>query len=471
MRILFSKLKLWWKRQRTLAKAGMIIGVIVILLIALGGKKEEAVIETAVRQDLVRTVAASGTVVSTTDLALSFQKTDLVRSVNVAVGQRVYKGQILATLSNASEAAAVQSARGSLLAAEARYAKAQQGASGEEIRVAEVALANARRTLFSDDLVAEDDAGSATGAPVITGTYNGSSEGQYVIEFDRSINDVRYSGLESGRISVGTNPVPLGTKGLLIAFPATSTRGIGDEWFIKIPNKDGANYTTNLNAYNDALANLELKKNVAPTDLDVARADIESARGSLASAQAEFEKTVIRAPADGTITKVDLKLGELAETFEPVITLQDVGNLYVEASVNESSISNVALGQPVSITYDALGKAMVFASTISSIDLGATVTDNIVNYKVKAVVPDPSLVRSGMTANLSIQTAFAPGVIVVPERVIAEQDGQKTTKLLVDERKGTTRTVAVSTGLRGDGGLVEITAGLSEGDRVVFTAE
>jgi RND family efflux transporter MFP subunit len=286
------------------------------------------------------------------------------------------------------------------------------------------------------------------------------------------MNEITFGGIEQGRMSVSTTPKALGTKGLLIAFPEGAARSIGTQWSIEIPNKNGDSYIQNLNAYNEASAALALKKTVAPSDVDVSQADVVSAQASLASAQAAFEKTVIRAPSDGTVTKIDVKLGQLAEAFSPVISIQDVGNLYIEANVNESNISHVVVGQPVSVTYDALGRDKVFMTTVSSVDLGATVVDGIVNYKVKAVVPDTTNIRSGMTANLSIQTAFVPNSVVIPERVITvSKEGVQSVEVLVDERKGRTENRTVTTGLVGDGGLVEITSGLSEGERALFSAK
>jgi len=467
-------LRTWWKRQRTLAKFGMIAGVAVVLFVVLGkGGDTSMVIETVKRQDLVRSVAATGTVVSTTDLALSFQESNLVKSVNVSVGSRVRRGQVLATLSNASEAAAVASARGSLLAAEARYDKVVEGEDDEEIQRAEVDVENARRVLYSDDLVADPASNNFDDvAPVITGVYNGQTPGQYQLSIDRSINEIQYSGLEFGRLAISELPKPLGVRGLYLEFPDDGGYTIGSQWNIKIPNTSGENYAKNLNSFKAAEAALASKKATARSaDIDIALADIASAKGSLASAQAEFEKTVIRAPADGTVTKVDLKLGELAETFAPVITLQDVSNLYIEANINESNISNIALGQPVSITYDAFGKGTVSTSTVTSIDLGATVVDGIVNYEVKAIIPDATNIRSGMTANISIQTAFAPNVLVIPDRVIVEKDRQKTVQVLVDERRQKTESRVITTGLRGDGGLIEVVSGLSDGEKVVFVSK
>ncbi len=467
----FGKAYRWWIARRLRVKLAIFaVLAVLVLLILKNGNSTQPIIETVKRQDLVRSVAATGSVVSTTDLALSFQESNLVRSISVKVGQKVHKGQVLATLSNASEAASVEKARGEVLAAQARYQKVLDGESGEVIRQAEVAVENAKRKLLSDDLVAEpDDSDQTSTPPTITGSYSATTEGSYSIYFsDLLLNHFSFKGIENGQGDVDQLSRPLGTKGLRIAFEG-GDYNYSDKWSVKIPNTSGAHYVTNLNTYKDAVAALNaIKASARNADLDAARADVVSAQGVLAAAQAEFETTVIRAPSNGTITKIDLTLGELAEKFSPVITLQDVSNLYIEASVNESNISNIAIGQPVSITYDAFGKEVVTTSTVTSIDIGATVVDGIVNYKIKVAVPDPTGIRSGMTANLTIQTASAPQVLVIPDRVIEEKSGTKTVEVLIDARKGSTETRAITTGLRGDGGLVEVTGGLSEGEQVVF---
>jgi multidrug efflux pump subunit AcrA (membrane-fusion protein) len=457
----------WWGRRRLRTKLGIILLVVIALMVVLGNRKSEPVIETVTKQDLARTVSATGTVVSTTDLSLSFQQNGTVSSVRVAVGDKVVKGQVLATLSAGDEYASLTSAQGALLAAQARERKVSEGSSDEAVRKVTIALENARRTLYSEDLVAryEDNTTDAARDPRIAGVYRGTTEGTYRVSFESSVNQVRYSGLEQGTVTVSKAPVPLGTKGLTIAFPANKSQySVGDSWEIDIPNTSGASYAANLNAYRTAEAELEeVKANARSADVDVAHADVVSAQGGVQAAQAAVEKTIVRAPASGTVTKVDIKLGDLAESFDPVITVQDIEHLYIEADVNESDVSNIQVDQPITITYDAFGKSTSYSAAVTSIDLAPTVVDGIVNYKLNAQIERSDTIRPGMTANLSIQTAFVPNVLVIPERVI--KDGNTVT---VIDAEGNEEIRTVTLGLRGDGGLVEVTSGLSEGEQVLF---
>jgi RND family efflux transporter MFP subunit len=470
----WKKFRAWWGRQRLLVRLGIIIAIIIVAFMAFGKGKAAPTIETVLRQDLVRTVSATGAVTSTTDLALSFQQNGMIADVRVEVGDTVVKGQILATLSAGDERASVTSAQGALLAAQAREKKVVEGSSDTEVQKATVALENARRALYSEGLVAQSDDNLAASDrdPIITGVYRSVEEGSYRIYFESSTNEVRYSGLERGAVTVSKTPMPLGTRGLMVSFPENrSTYSIGDSWRVLIPNTSAAAYTANLNEYRSAEAELEsVKAKARSADVDIAHADVVSAQGQVQAAQAALEKTIIRAPAGGTVTKVDINPGDLAESFESVITVQDIGHLYIEADVNESDVSHIAVGQPISITYDAFGKATIYQATVSSIDLAPTVVDGIVNYKLKAQIADATNVRPGMTANLSVQTAFMPDVLVIPDRTITEKDGVQTVEVLVDERDQTTETRTITTGLHGDGGLVEVTSGLSVGERLIFTA-
>ena len=491
----FTTLGAWWKARSTRAKVGIIavIAVAVIILARMGGDDGLNTVETVKRGDVVRTVNASGTVVSSTDLALSFEGSKVVDSVKVRVGDNVKKGQILATMKSGTERAAYTSARGSYLAAQARYKKVLDGNSNEEIALAQTNLdttkkvqeglvAQARRKLFSSDLVAESQDGNSN-QPVVTGVYNGVAEGEYRLSFKNSTKtEVSFSGIEKGETNVSQFSKSLGKLGLLVSFPLdNSVYSANQRWTITIPNKDGANYSSNLNAYLSAIeardaaiaqreAELSLKRATArPADVDTALADIVIAQAALESANASLERTILRAPADGTITKVSIKVGQVPDSFATAIVLQDVSNLYLEANVNESYVGQLMVGQPVAVTFDAL-PGTIYRGTVSSVDPAATITDNIVNYTVKALLVGSDNILPGMTADMTITTGTINSALTLPGRVIAEDEGKQTVELITDVRRNKTQTREIVTGLRGDGDVIEITSGLVEGDKVLWTA-
>lgn len=472
--------------------------IAIAIIFSVFGKKTAVVrdLYSIKKVDAERTVLSSGKVVSDTDLALSFQSSDIVRSINVKVGDKVKSGKIIASLSNASQQADLVRAQGVLLGAQARYKKALEGNSNADINAARDALdntiktqnrlvENAKQKLYSDNLIAETTRSDmpTTLAPVITGTYLGDSEAKYNLSIYQSTQTLKYTGAEYGNLTLLTLPQSLGKKGLTITFPVTNAYSLNDEWVINIPNKNGVNYTTNLNAYNAAVANRDemiaaakskldvLKTQTRKVDIDAAYADVLVARAGVASSEAALEKTIVRAPASGTITKIDIKLGDLVEANKPVITLQDISNLYVESNVNEADIVGVKIGQPVQITFEAFGKEKKFTGEVSLVNLGATANNSVVNYKIKALLKDSTDVRSGMTADLRIVTSSVKDSIVIPTRYIGTEGGKDYVYVLVDEKKSITRKQDVVKGEVLDGGTVVIVSGLNVGDQIAIVDE
>lgn len=505
---------MWWKarRMRTKILLGALLLLAVFIVVKAGGPQSGTTIETVKRQTLSRTVIASGQVVSSTDLSLGFEVSDVVREIRAVVGTTVKKGDMLVSLNTAEERASVTSARGALLAAEARYKKVLDGSSNEEIALAQVNLKNAerdleqtkktqdvlvenaRRKMFSDGLIAESTTSTTTAnTPIISGTYTGA-EGEYTLSIGSLGGDfVNFAGIETGTTKISTtSSQPLGTKGLFLVFPAGSSSNQGGNWKIKLPNTSSTTYVTNLNAFNQAKENrdslvanasalvdqrtaeLNLKRATArQADVDAALADVVTGQAGVEQAIARLEKKILRAPADGTITKVDVKVGEIVTPQKEVVVLQDVGNLYLEANIGEGSISSVVAGQNVIVSYDAFpGKT--YTATVSSVDPAATQDGSIVNYKIKALISDISMVKPGMTANMAIVTAEVPNVLVLPARVILKDDaGSQYVDRIVETRgrREKTKQVSVTTGVRGDGDIVEITSGLAEGDRILWIAK
>ncbi|MCC7436353.1 efflux RND transporter periplasmic adaptor subunit [Candidatus Nomurabacteria bacterium] len=506
-----GKIKRIWTEASTRRKIFYvaILAIVVLIVTKNGGDEAGSVIETVKRQTVTRTVVASGKVVSSTDLSLGFEVSDVVRSIYVKVGDKVKQGAIIASLNSGEERAAVTSAKGALLSAEARYKKVLDGSSNEEIALAQVNLDNAKkdlettkkvqdtlvasayRKLLSDSLIAESSSTIYTSnTPRISGTYTGA-EGKYIINISSSGGDfINFSGIESGVAKFDTSiSQPLGTKGLSIVFPTGSSTSQGGNWVVNIPNTTSSNYVTNLNAYNQALntkesaissaeslvaqreAELNLKRATArQPDIDSALADVITAEAGVESANARLEKKILRAPADGTITKVDIKAGEISTPQKEVIVLQDISNLYLEANVGEGNISTISLGQTVEVTYDAFPEQK-YSATVSSIDPSATENGTIINYKIKALIEKIEDIRPGMTANMSIVTAEIPDVLVVPGRVIQKDEEGQFVNLVVPSKSRKTKTVrtSVTTGIRGDGDIVEVKTGLSEGQKILWS--
>ncbi len=475
------------------------------------------------KQALQATVLTTGQVVSQTDLSLGFKSSGVVQQIRVKEGDKVKAGGILATLDQKDQLASLTSARGALASAQANYEKVLHGATSEDIEVSRAAVAAAQATLdnaknsyavtVAQQKTAVNNALTAllntsltalalqsydvTATLTISGTYTGTSMGEYRISLSSNgLGGYQYnvSGLETtlGTVQRGLT-VPLGTRGLYMTFGTTGTLSAVDVWSVPVPNALSSSYTTNHNAYQAALqaqtaavvaaensvnaaaaaldqakATLSLKEAVArPEDVAYAQAAVTSAQGQVAAAAASLENTIIRAPADGTITLVDIKVGEQATALQKVLVLQDVGNLHVEANVSEANIASLAPGQSVDFTFDALGPDRHFQGSLQTINPASTVVSGVVNYEVTASLENIPDIKPGMTANMTVLTASIDSALAVPQRAVITRDGRQFVRVIDDQKKKTYHEVEAQTGLQADGGLVEILSGLSEGQEVV----
>jgi HlyD family secretion protein len=485
----------------------LVIGVPIFVKILKGDNPADKIQTVKVeKQDIKSTVLATGQVVSETDLNLSFKTSGIVEQVLVKEGEKVKPGQILARLSQRDQLATLTSARGALAQAQANYNKVLAGASNEDITAMQVALENAKVSLINTKkqqetvvsnaystllntpfqaLASTANVGSAS--VTISGTFIGTEQGVYKISVYNTGSEQKFqiSGLENGDGLVKTIPVPLGTKGLYIQFSGTVYSG--DVWTINIPNTLSSSYVTNYNAYQSAVkakdlaistaesvvasaqANLDLKKAAArPADLQVAEASILSAQGQVQSALASLENQIISAPSGGTITNVDIKIGELATALKTVIVLQDVNSLHVEANVSESSIANLKVGQKVNLTFDALGLDRVFTGEIQTINPGATVVSGITNYKITAGFNEQTeAIKPGMTANIIVLISEQAQAVAVPQRAIVKEAGKNYVRVITDTKTKSFKLVEVGLGMPADGGLVEVVSGLQVGDEIV----
>lgn len=506
---IIGNIKLWSLRKKIIYGVVLVFVIFVVVMI-LKPKDNSANITTEIAKtiNLKQTVLATGQVTSNTDLDLSFFSSGIVRKVLVKVGDEVKAGQILMSLDQGNEYGSLTQARGAVAAAQARYQRILDGASNEEINLAQIALDNAKRdydrqksqqellvkNAYRNLLNSTPEALPSSGisdytAPTISGNYSKDIEGKINISvyYTGSSGTFSVSGVGSGTGTINaTTPQPLGDTGLYIKFPSTTSTNT-TEWSINIPNTKAVDYVTNNNLYSAALktqesvlgtaqavvdqraAELSIKKSAArPADIELAKADILSAEGQLQLASANFEHTILRAPSDGTITKVDVKIGELTQASKNIVTLQDLKSVYLEANINEANVNNIKIGAPVEITFDAYNTDQKFTGTILKVDPSSTVISGVVNYKITANISNAPNLRPGMTANMTILVGEKNNVLVIPSRaILKDKNDNKTVRVVTNSKTKDFTEVKVSTGMEGDGGLTEITGGLKGGDEVV----
>jgi HlyD family secretion protein len=169
----------------------------------------------------------------------------------------------------------------------------------------------------------------------------------------------------------------------------------------------------------------------AEADLKVAEAQVEVAEAQLLSSRAavlqreaqleqaelDLERTYIRSPVDGIVIDRQVDVGQTvaANLSTPVLYViaQDLTKMQIEADVDEADIGQVHEGMPARFSADAY-PGRTFAGSVSQVRKAATLTSNVVTYKVIVTADNPAeLLLPGMTADVDIVLGAKDGVLRV----------------------------------------------------------
>jgi RND family efflux transporter MFP subunit len=205
-----------------------------------------------------------------------------------------------------------------------------------------------------------------------------------------------------------------------------------------------------------------------------AQARIRTAQAGLAETQAALEYSYIRSPFDGVVTTKYADVGEVVAPFgaaanarAAVVTLADMDSLMVEADVAESNLDKVFRGQPGEISLDAIPDRR-FPGEVHMIVPTADRAKATVLTKVKFLEMDERVLpeMSAKVAFLSRPLAAgeeAPRLAVSKNALVTRKD--RTVAFVLKNNQAKEVSVTPGPAL---GDLVEIVAGLEEGDRVVL---
>jgi cobalt-zinc-cadmium efflux system membrane fusion protein len=168
-------------------------------------------------------------------------------------------------------------------------------------------------------------------------------------------------------------------------------------------------------------------------------------------------------PIAGTLVKRDLRIGGIVDRDGPApLTVINLERVWVVANIFEHDLAGLRTGDLAEITVEAYPNRN-FTGRITYIGDEVDRTTRAVRAKIEVPNPDHVL-KPGMFARTTIDTASARGVIVAPETAIYEVDGKEV--VFVPDGDGRFSVRPVTLGRRGNV-TVEITAGLKQGDQVV----
>lgn len=215
---------------------------------------------------------------------------------------------------------------------------------------------------------------------------------------------------------------------------------------------------------------------VAPATPDQIAADqqsVASAQGQLVSAQQAADSAAIKSPIAGTVTAVNIVVGQhvsagpgaasAASGATGLIEVTDLSSLQIVGQAAETDVVRLSLGQPATITADALGTSTLTGKVCQVSPVGVAV-QGVTSYDV-TVCPDaagPGLLV-GMSASASVIVERHDDALLVPSLAVATSAGQQAVQIVGPD--GKTVATQVQTGLT-NGQQTEILSGVQEGQTV-----
>ena len=449
----------------------VVFGLVVLVLAALSWWWTRPAAKTAApttalvsRQDLRRVVASTARIVANLDVDIKCKASGTVVELPRDVSERVKMGELLIKLDPVDEQRAVTQAENTVKASQARLVQAKEN------------LSLAQATLETDTLSAKAALASAVARAK-----------------DLRAQAMRLKELREKKLVSQEDADAMEAN-------AVQSEAARDQ------------VSATVEALKARIHTLELRRQ----DVQLSEVQLTTDQLNLENARQRLRETEIFAPMDGVVTARSVQVGNIVSSGitnigggTAAMTVADLSRLFALASVDESDVGTVELGQEVSITVDAFANRR-FTGKVVRIATKGLSTSNVVTFEVKieilgfdtsgkksqgpnrlekerknkgkhsdsATTPSRfaqdrprtatgalALLKPEMTANIEIVTAERLGVLTVPAEALRRGRGRWTTQVVDD--KGVTAEREVEVGIS-DGAATEILSGLNEGDKVIL---
>lgn len=219
-----------------------------------------------------------------------------------------------------------------------------------------------------------------------------------------------------------------------------------------------------------AEAALALARDRKAHDERLAEAEVVRARLTVADARERLADTEVRSPIEGILLKRLVEEGQIVSSGisavsggTPIAIVADVSTLLVLASVDETDIGKLQVGQEAWVTVEAHPEKR-FAGRVAHIPPKGEIESSIIVFKVRIALEGKNFgaLKAGMTATVTVKADERSGVLCVPSEAVRSEGGKR----YVFARDGQRR-IDVKTGLD-DGTRCEILEGLNEGDEIAI---
>jgi HlyD family secretion protein len=423
---------------------------------------------TVKRGNLVIEADGTGSVISENEVQLGFEVSGVLAQLNVAVGDEVKQGDVLAVSAPSDDAATLQS---KLTSARLSVLQAQQNLDDLTSATAnQVTLAQLQSDIATKQLTIIDDQSTLSELVAERSVMNGKRcDDETIADYQDAYDRAWNRWLSSAHILTSSE------------YKSLQTAEANLNWCIsvysqaEIDAKDADIASTQASiqllqsqiAEDQAeIANLQSSSTSDSLDVQIAQAQLENSQANLEVVEAESVTSTITAPFDGTILSISNSVGDDVGTTK-FITMADLSQPYLEVLMDETDLNNVGINYEVSVTFDALpdqtftGHVVAINPSLSNA-FSVTAIQTTVQLDTSSFVK-PQNLPIGLSATVEVISAQAQNVLLVPVEALHALSAGNYAVFVMENGTPVLKTVEV--GLM-DYTYAEIKSGLNEGDVV-----
>jgi len=223
----------------------------------------------------------------------------------------------------------------------------------------------------------------------------------------------------------------------------------------------------------ESLKALELDLETKRQQIKLAEAQVESDTIALSLAKRQLGYTQVFSPIDGVVSDRKVQIGQIISSGisnvgggTTVLTLSDLSHIYILASVDETNIGLVKVGQEAEITVESFPD-ILFKGKVDRIATKGLSVSNVVTLEVRVeVVSDnKTMLKLAMTTDVRILIADKSDILMVPGNAIVRKKGEAFVTLAKpDGTPGELKPVVLGIS---DNNNTEIVSGVDENTTVI----
>jgi HlyD family secretion protein len=505
------------KKRTTISLLVLVAIIVLITYFSTRNSSGKYQFVTVNRGTITEAVTVTGNTTPVESLDLSFESAGTIATVRKNAGDHVVPGEVLVQLDTRDLQAQLAQAQATVDSAQATLDKLKAGPTPQNIQVSQAALTSAKQSLtntytgITDTLTAAlakaTDAIRNQLAPLYSNPEATNAQLTFTVSDSQIFNNANNQRVQASgelntwqneitSITANTSPDALSQSLKSASTHLSSLGAFLNTVSMALVNASGLSSASS-SAYKTDVVNAVTDINTASTAITTATQNIASQKSSVAEAQAKLDDTLagstqqdiaaqqaqvaqaqanmqgtqvkiakasLVSPITGVVTVQNAKTGQIATPNQVLTSLISDANLEVDANVPETDIGKVSVANPVTLTFDAF-PGETFTGKVFYIDPAQTIVSGVVDYKIKVSLDkaDPR-VKSGLTANLTIQTKTDMSALILPQFAILQNTSGTFVEVL---QNGSPTEIPVTLGIHDQQGNVEVASGVTEGQQVI----